>query len=183
MVKGETLEEIEFDYASDPEVFTLYFQFKSSMKPASRWQKYKDRMDICLSDCKAYLARKYEEIKKVISEHPILTALGMVGVALSAMAMYHWFSKNFDPVKPEVAPSGDAKTVRLPRKLVEVGVSGDAKTQKTVKPVVENEWYRDDDGTIKVSCDECGMHRTSAFNTMTDEEFILTGKQIGRAHV
>lgn len=171
IVKGETLEEIEFEYASDPEIFAQYFQFKSLMKPASRWQKYKDRMDICLSNCRTYLARKYEEIKKVISEHPILTALGMVGVALSAMAMYHWFSKTFDSVKPEVAPSGDARTVRLPRKLVEVGASGDAKTQKTVKPVVESEWYRDDDGTIKISCDECGVHRTSTFNTMTDEEF------------
>nr|QEQ50980.1 replicase polyprotein [Drosophila C virus] len=169
--KGETLEEIEFDYASDPEMFTQYYHFKSTIKPASRWQKYKDRMDICLSDCKTYLAKKYEEIKKILAEHPILTILGMIGVALSALAMYYWFSKSLDPVEAEVAPSGDAKTVRLPRKLVEIGASGDVKTQKIVKPVVETEWHRNNKGEIEISCDECGMHRMSAFNNMTDEEF------------
>lgn len=170
---GETLEEIEYDYANDAETFAQYYDFKNNMKPASRWQKYKDRLDVCLAECKEYLAKKYEEIKRVLAEHPILTALGMVGVALSAFAMYHWFSRTLDDPKPEteVAVSGDAKTVRLPRKLVEVGASGDAKTQKLVKPVIESEWSRNEDGRIEISCDECGGKRLSAFNTMTDEEF------------
>lgn len=171
LLKGETLEEIEFDYAADAGVYAQYYHFKSLMKPASRWQKYKDRLDVCLEECKTYLKKKCEEIKKVLAEHPILTALGMVGIALSALAMYHWFSKSFDSVTEEVAPSGDVKTVRVPRKLVEVGVSGDSKTQKAAKPTVESDWYRNAQGKIERICDDCDAIHLSAFNSMTEEEF------------
>nr|ULF99872.1 MAG: hypothetical protein 1 [Cripavirus sp.] len=169
--KGQTLEQIEFEYAENPEVFAQYYQYKKGMQEDPIWRKYADRLDVCLIECKEYMAKLYDEIKKILAEHPILTALGVVGVALSAWAMYHWFTKSWDSAETEVAPSGEAKTVRLPRKLVEVGVSGDASTQKTVKPVVESRRYHNEDRKLKSSCDECGMYRMSAFNTMTEEEF------------
>jgi len=161
-IKTETLEEIEYDYARNTNIFKAYATFKKQNKELTIWDKYMMDLDGQLTLCKEYLQTKYEEIKRVLSEHPILSALGMISVALSALAMYRWFSSSMGATA-EVSVSGDVKTVRLPKKIVEVGVSGDAKTQKAVKPIVEVDY--------NVSCDECGLHKPSAFNTMTEEEF------------
>lgn len=157
----ETIEDIESDYATDDVLFGAYHVFKTRRAPLSKWQKYKDRMDIQLGKIKIYLATKYDEIKKVLSDHPILSAIGIVGVALSALVVYNWFTSSFDKPLEEVAVSGDARTVRLPRKLVEVGVSGDIKTQKQVKPVVESDHTTSCDENVRTEVGFSGDVKTN----------------------
>lgn len=139
IAQGEDLIEIEADYAADTALFEKYEEFKTKRQKKSIWQKHKDRLDNMLGRIKLYLTSLFEEIKEVIKSHPILSALGLVGIALSAFAMYHWFSSSPGEITSEIAPSGDVKTVRIARKVVEVGMSGDVKTNKAHRVKVESD--------------------------------------------
>nr|ULF99857.1 MAG: hypothetical protein 1 [Cripavirus sp.] len=88
---GSTLVDIEAVYAEDEELFRHYLNFKSQRK-ISPLDKYKDRLDDCLSRVKSYLGKLKDEIVKIVREHPYLSVLGIVGLILSAFALYKWFT-------------------------------------------------------------------------------------------
>jgi hypothetical protein len=83
-----------------------------------------------------------------VCKHPYLSALSFVGVILSGFAMYHWFQQTLDSeAVAEVGVSGDSKTSKTPKRIVEswfsgkvateVGSSGDSKTARQVIKRVE----------------------------------------------
>lgn len=136
MQEGEDLINIESDYAADEELFGEYLRFKNQRKH-SIWDKYIVRIEDCLTRTSNLLKRWKEESVKIIKEHPYLSMLGFVGMALSAFAMYKWFETSMLEATAEVGVSGDGKTNKQTSRYVEVGTSGDAKTSKTQQKRVE----------------------------------------------
>lgn len=150
---GDDMVTIESEYAADAQLFDEYLIFKNQ-RPQSIWDKYIARVDECLAKTGALITKLKEESMKIIREHPYLSALGFVGVALSAFAMYKWFENSMvethaevgvssdEPKKQqtrfvEVGTSGDARTQRSQQKRVEVGTSGDARTLRVPQKRVE----------------------------------------------
>lgn len=139
--QGKTLIDIEAEFACDADTYNAYITFKENIPQETKWNKWIRIIDTQLT----ILTDKITELKnkacKLISEHPYLTALGFVGVIVSAFAMYSYFERTLaednETISTEVGSSGDAKTTKLARRVVEVGSSGDLKTQKTPKTTVE----------------------------------------------
>lgn len=141
--KGEDLITIENDYAQDEKKFTSYMDFKKS-KPPTIWDKYRNRLDAMLLIVSDKMKIWKERIIKILSEHPYLSLLGFVGMALSTFAIYKWFENSVIDCDAEVGTSGDVKTAKQNYRIVEVGTSGDAKTSKTPKVNVECEMSIED---------------------------------------
>lgn len=136
IAQGEDMISIESDYAMNSELFENYLLFKN-MRPQSKWDKYRDRIQVCLDQVGSYLNRLKEASLRVLREHPFLSSLGIIGLILSAFSLYKMFEqKTFEDNNEivdkfvEVGCSGDEKTVRQTRKMVEIGNSGDVKTSK-----------------------------------------------------
>lgn len=136
MCNGENLIDIESDYASDTDIFNQYLLFKRT-KPKTKWDKFRMRMDACLNDVSTYLSKLKSESLKIIKSHPYLSALSLVGVIMSAFAMYKWFESSVVNAEAEVGVSGDVKTQKEQVRFVEVGTSGDGKTIKQQQKLVE----------------------------------------------
>jgi regulator of sigma D len=136
MQEGEDLINIESEYAIDEELFGEYLRFKNQRKH-SIWDKYIVRIDDCLMRTGNMLKKWKEESVRIIKEHPYLSLLGFVGMALSAFAMYKWFETSMLEATAEVGVSGDDKTNKQTGRYVEVGTSGDDKTSKTQQKRVE----------------------------------------------
>lgn len=134
--EGEDMISIESEYASNEKLFEEYLNFKNQ-RPKSIWDKYIARIDECLIKTGNFLKSLKEESCKIIQEHPYLSVLGIVGVALSAFAMYKWFENSMLKTEAEVGHSGDPKTGRQQVRFVEVGGSGDAKTSRAQQKRVE----------------------------------------------
>jgi len=134
--EGQDLITIESDYAEDEQLFGEYLRFKNQ-KNGSIWDKYIVRVDNCLAQAGNLLKKWKEESIKIIKEHPYLSLLGFVGMALSAFAMYKWFENSMLEATSEVGVSGDDKTNKQTGRFVEVGTSGDDKTSKTQQKRVE----------------------------------------------
>lgn len=133
---GESLIDIENEYASDTNVFDQYLLFKRS-KPQSKWDKFRMRLDECLSSVSTYLNNLKQESLRIIKSHPYLSALGLVGVIMSAFAMYKWFESSVINAEAEIGTSGDTKTQKEQLRFVEVGTSGDSKTMRQQQKNVE----------------------------------------------
>lgn len=133
---GENLIDIENEYASDTNIFDQYLLFKRN-KPLTKWDKFRMRLDECLSSVSIYLNNLKQESLRIIKSHPYLSALGLVGVIMSAFAMYKWFENSVINAEAEVGVSGDTKTQKEQLRLVEVGTSGDSKTVKQQQKNVE----------------------------------------------
>jgi len=123
ITKGVDFMEIEALYADDDVIFKAYTEYKARQRRPGIWDKMKDRMDNALQRVSGYLSGLYEESSKIIREHPYLSVLGLLGMALSAFTLYKWLENSFS--EEEVV--ADA----------EVGVSGDAKSAKVQKLQVE----------------------------------------------
>ncbi|UHR49765.1 MAG: RNA helicase [Hangzhou hydrellia griseola dicistrovirus 1] len=134
--EGEDLITIENEYAADEKLFEEYLAFKNQ-RPKSIWDKYITRIDECLVKTGNFLKKLKEESCRIIQEHPYLSVLGFVGVALSAFAMYKWLENSMLETEAEVGHSGDPKTNRQQVRFVEVGGSGDAKTSRAQQKRVE----------------------------------------------
>lgn len=133
---GEDLIAIESDYAANAKLFEEYLLFKNQ-RPTSIWDKYIVRIDECLATTGKFLKNLKDESFRIIKEHPYLSALGFVGVLLSAFAMYKWFENSIIETTAEVGNSGDVKTNKQQVRFVEVGGSGDVKTARTQQKRVE----------------------------------------------
>ena len=134
--EGEDLITIESEYANDEKLFEEYLAFKNQ-RPKSIWDKYITRIDECLVKTGNFLKKLKEESCKIIQEHPYLSVLGFVGVALSAFAMYKWLENSMIETDAEVGHSGDPKTGKQQVRFVEVGGSGDVKTSRVQQKRVE----------------------------------------------
>jgi len=134
--EGQDLISIESDYALDEELYGEYIMFKNQ-RPLTIWDKFKQRIDTCLEKTSSLLKKWKDEALKVLKEHPYLSLLGFVGVALSAFAMYKWFETSMLETTAEVGVSGDDKTNKQTGRFVEVGTSGDDKTPKAQQRRVE----------------------------------------------
>jgi len=147
LTEGKTLVDIEAEFALDDELFSEYVDFKRSGKP-NKWQTFITRIDDVLVATAEYLSHLSKEIVDIVCKHPYLSALSFVGVILSGFAMYHWFQQTLDSeAVAEVGVSGDSKTSKTPKRIVEswfsgkvateVGSSGDSKTARQVIKRVE----------------------------------------------
>lgn len=134
---GETLVDIESDYAADVAIFDAYLEFKKN-RPQDKWSKYIVRLNDALASAGNYLKKLKDEAIEIIKAHPYLSVLGFVGMALSAFALYRMFENSMlCEADAEVGSSGDSKTNKQQQRFVEVGSSGDAKTSKQAQKRVE----------------------------------------------
>nr|ULF99819.1 MAG: hypothetical protein 1 [Dicistroviridae sp.] len=136
---GETMEDIEYYYASDDRLFDDYRAWKQHRKPVNKWQKYIDRCEVVMTEFKGWMQKLKDEAGKIVREHPYLSMLGLVGVALSMFGLYHMLFTEETEERPlaEITASGDVRTIRQTRPLTEIASSGDFRTQKQVRPKVE----------------------------------------------
>jgi hypothetical protein len=141
ITSGESLESIEYSYSLKDSMFDAYHEWKKVQKKPSVWQKYIDRFEVVYVSFKEKLSILKEEAIKVLSEHPYLSLLGFVGIALSMFGLYQMFSSE-EEVQPsaEITSSGDARTIRQVRVKTELSASGDVRTQKQVRPKIEAKW-------------------------------------------
>lgn len=138
--KGETMMEIEADYAVDPEQFNAYQNWKASNVKPSAWDKYRNRIDLVLSDFNNFMNGLKIKIKNILSSHPYITALSFVGLIITGLGMYTTFNYYFNKKTNENETNNNDKIKRTNTKatrFVEVGTSGDHKTQKQSKPKIE----------------------------------------------
>lgn len=142
IARGQTLTEIEYDYAQNDSWFVEYHAWKkTNVKPPTMWEKYAQRITVAYDEFKLKLDNLKTEAAKVIADHPYLTILGFVGVVISAFGLYHFFSdsdsEEEDRVSAEISGSGDSRTIRQVKVKTEISGSGDSKTNKNVRAKVE----------------------------------------------
>jgi hypothetical protein len=141
ITKGQTLTEIEYDYAQNDSWFADYHDWKkTNVKPPTIWEKYAQRITVAYDEFKTNLDSLKAEATKVISEHPYLTILGFVGVVISAFGLYQFFSDSESDeqrVTAEISGSGDSRTIRQVKVKTEISGSGDSKTNKNTRVKVE----------------------------------------------
>nr|ULF99801.1 MAG: hypothetical protein 1 [Dicistroviridae sp.] len=138
MCAGENLESIEYSYSLNNTKFNQFREWKKNVIKPNIWQKYIDRFNIVFEEFKVKLLSLQEEAARIISEHPYISLMGFVGVALAMFGLYQIFSKE-EEIKPsaEITASGDVRTIRQMRPKVEITASGDVRTNKLTKPRVE----------------------------------------------
>lgn len=126
---GMNMLDVESSYADEDELWCNYYDcMKAPVK--DKWSIWSDKISSCLEKVKSKISTLTKEALEIIKEHPYLTALGLIGVFLSALGLYRLFSHGMEEVAAEVGVSGDVKTQKLARRMVEVGSSGDSKTKK-----------------------------------------------------
>nr|WPV03021.1 RNA-dependent RNA polymerase [buhirugu virus 2] len=138
-MEGKSLVEMEAEFAIDAETYNSYMTYKQGIAKETKWSKWLRIVDEQLNTLKDKINNLKDKACKIISEHPYLTALGFIGVMISAFAMYSFFERTLtdDTITSEVGSSGDQKTPKVSKRVVEVGNSGDLKTTKTPKTAVE----------------------------------------------
>lgn len=139
IAKGESLESIEYSYSLDDVTFDAYREWKKNSVKPNKWQKYIDRFDVVYAQFKSKLTSLQEEAKKILSEHPYLSLLGFISVAIAMFGAYQMFANEDSANKPiaEIVASGDARVIRQLRPKTEISASGDVRTQKQVRPRTE----------------------------------------------
>nr|ULF99811.1 MAG: hypothetical protein 1 [Dicistroviridae sp.] len=141
IARGQTLTEIEYEYAQNDSWFEDYHAWKkTNVKPPTMWEKYAQRITVAYDEFKLKLDNLKTEAAKVIADHPYLTILGFVGVVISAFGLYQFFSDSDseeERVTAEISGSGDSRTIRQVKVKTEISGSGDSKTNKNVRAKVE----------------------------------------------
>lgn len=127
IASGETLIDIEAYYAESKAKYDAYIDWKKKNVKPDIWAKYRYRLDMVLSDVQNYLDKLKAQIKEIIVNHPYLTILGFVGMAIAAFSLYKTFEHFLNKPK-EIKENSSVRFVERP--IVEVGTSGDAKTNK-----------------------------------------------------
>nr|AZR39355.1 nonstructural polyprotein [Hypsignathus monstrosus dicistrovirus] len=136
MKEGMSKEEIWYEYSADQALFDAYKKFLENQYVETKWDKFRKRIDTCLTSVEEWIQSVSKKSLEFVQSHPILTALGFVGMALSMFSLYKWFEQSIS-AEAEVGVSGDVKTIKQQQRFVEVGVSGDAKTSKQQRKNVE----------------------------------------------
>lgn len=93
---GKEFHEIQADFAMDDDLFAAFMRYNKKREPPSRWQKHLDRISVCYQEFKTYLTQKTQQVKEIVSSHPILTAIGIVGVVVAGFGAYKYMFSDDD---------------------------------------------------------------------------------------
>jgi len=158
LTQNKTLDEIEYELLTQDEEMWEAFNLYKHEFSQDRFTKWANLIDKYLLKVACKIDDWIEEGTKFIRENPMFVALGLIGLVLSGIALYQFFTSddNFEdeeeetvevkskPIirktkknKAEVGNSGDAKTNKMKKVKVEVGNSGDQKTIKSKQVRVE----------------------------------------------
>jgi hypothetical protein len=161
ITSGECLEYIEYSYTLDEEKYNQYLDWKQTIKP-DKWSKYIDRFNVVYGQFKEKMNGLREEAARIIADHPYLSLLGFVGVAIAMFGLYQMFDS--EEVKPtaEITASGDSRTIRQTKPRVELAPSGDTRTARKVRVKVESEDVEDDEADTKFLADFINGRRPAA---------------------
>uniref|UniRef100_A0AAT9JFZ2 RNA-directed RNA polymerase n=1 Tax=Reticulitermes speratus dicistrovirus TaxID=3032235 RepID=A0AAT9JFZ2_9VIRU len=94
LCRGGDIDEVVSWISHDEQLFRAYLVWRETRKPVSRWRKYKDRLDVLYEDYKQWLNGLLEKGRSVIQEHPVLSALGIVGLVATVVGIYSYFTSD-----------------------------------------------------------------------------------------
>jgi len=145
--EGKTLAALEAEIALDDNRWNAYCVYKDKVVESAetKYQKLFKMYDRFCERCKILKNEAY----RIVTEHPVLSALAFVGMGLTIFTMYSSMSsllavdkadEEDDISEPicEMGQSGDMKTARQPRTRVEMVQSGDNKTARAPRVNIED---------------------------------------------
>lgn len=109
---GVSLEDIESEFACSDVLFEAYMDYRQQRKPTSVWTKYLERISVVRERVASWIKEMYVEVRRIISEHPILTLLGLLGtVVVACSSFYFLFSSNNNDVSSSPTKSWSGRVV------------------------------------------------------------------------